>query len=348
LRSSVVVGEVGLTFVLLIGSGLMFRSFLALRRVHPGYDPQGLLTFQVLGERGRTPSERAAFMRELRDRLRSLAWIRSVAGARALPLNGVFYAARWSGQQELATASRVQASADLQIVLPGYFATLHTPLLAGRTFRDADDAPDHNVAIIDQILAAKAFPLGSAVGKRIQIILRNPDPEWVEVIGVVAHQRNTSLAEEGREQLYLTSGYIGHEFLPQWAIRTAGNPARYAASLRSEIAKIDSHLLVSDVQPMQAFVTRAEAGTRFSLLLIAVFAAVAALLALIGIYGVLSTIVRQRTAEIGVRMAVGADPASAFRLVVGQVKHRGNRRGCGGSLGPNPPDGQHADRRAPV
>jgi putative ABC transport system permease protein len=296
----------------------MFRSFLALERVNPGYDAHGLLTFQLLGDRGRGSAQHAALMRDVQSRLRSLPWVRGVAGARTMPLNGVFYATRWSNQQELEAASRVQASADLQIVLPGYFEALHVPLLAGRTFTDDDDQPERNFAIIDETLAAKAFPLESAVGKRLQIVLRKPDPEWVEIIGVVAHQRNTSLAEPGREQLYLTSSYLGYELATQWAIRTAGNPNWYGVALRSEMARVDPHLLITHVQPMDVLVGRAQAQTRFSLLLIAALAGTAAVLAMVGIYGVLSTVVRQRTAEIGVRMALGAAPITIFRLVVGR------------------------------
>ncbi|HEV2665232.1 MAG TPA: FtsX-like permease family protein, partial [Blastocatellia bacterium] len=154
--------------------------------------------------------------------------------------------------------------------------------------------------------------------KRILVRARSsPEPEWFEVLGVVGHQRNTSLAEPGREQIYLTDGFRSHGFATRWAVRVKGDPAQYAPTIRAEIARLNPNLLITEMQPMDALVERAQAGTRFSLLLIGVFAVIAALLAGVGLYGVLSTVVRQRTAEIGVRMALGATPESVFKLVVG-------------------------------
>jgi putative ABC transport system permease protein len=317
LRNIVVIIEVALSFVLLIGSGLMFRSFIALQRIDPGFDSRGLLTFQLLGPRGGPqPQERATFMREALGRLRALPGVESVTASSPFPLAGGFSPIRWGLEQALSDPTKFQA-VDHQTVLPGYFETLRTPLLAGRVFTEADNAPERNVVVVDQFLAAKAFPNESAVGKRILVRARSQEPEWVEVIGVVGHQRNTSLAEPGREQIYFTDGFRSHGFALRWAVRVKGDPAQYSASVRAEIAKLNPNLLITELQPMDALVERAQAGTRFSLLLIGVFAVIAALLAGVGLYGVLSTVVRQRTAEIGVRMALGATPRSVFRLVVG-------------------------------
>jgi hypothetical protein len=205
--------------------------------------------------------------------------------------------------------------ADFQQVLPGYFETLHTPILAGRTFTEDDNAPGRNLVVIDQLLAAKAFPNESAIGKRI--LLPDPANPWAEVIGVVAHQRLFSLADPGRETVYFCDGFWGIGVSRSWMVRTAGDPAKYAAAVRAEIAKVDRQMVISKMQPMQALVDRDQAGTRLSLLLIGVFAAIAVLLASVGLYGVLATVVRQRTAEIGVRMALGATGASIFKLIVG-------------------------------
>ena len=317
LRKLVVVAEVALSFVLLIGSGLMFRSFLELQRIDPGFDPHGLLTFQVLGGGGSTPDQRAAFTRQIQERLRAIPGVQGVTASFPFPLTGGFHPIRWGTGEALADASKFQA-ADDQSVLPGYFEVMRTPLLAGRTFTDADNAPGRNVVLIDQLLADKAFPHQSAVGERILIRTRTPEPEWVEVIGVVAHQREESLAERGREQVYLADAFLGSGVVQNWAVRMGGDPASYGGEIRAAIKALDPHLLIAEMQPMDTLVDLAQAGTRFSLTLIGVFAVIAGLLAGVGLYGVVSTVVRQRTAEIGIRMALGAGPARIFSLVVGQ------------------------------
>ena len=171
--------------------------------------------------------------------------------------------------------------------------------------------------MIDQLLAAKAFPNGNAVRQRILCRINTPDNVWYEVIGVVAHQRLSSLADPGREQLYITNGPLGYRAMQGWALRVTGDPARYAAQVRAAIGRFDRSMLLTHVETMDAILERAQAGTRFSLVLIVGFAAIATLLAGLGLYGVLSTVVRQRTAEIGIRMALGAAPRGIFGLMVG-------------------------------
>jgi putative ABC transport system permease protein len=246
-----------------------------------------------------------------------MAGVRGVTASFPMPLAGGFSPVRWGGAEAQGDPSKFQA-ADLQIVLPGYFEAIHTPLIAGRTFTEADSSPDRNLLVIDQALALKAFPHESAVGKRILFRLRTPEAQWGEIIGVVAHQRDVSLAEPGREQLYVTDGYMNHGVASWWALRTEGDPTRYASAVRDEVRKAGAQLLINQMQPMDSRVIDAQAGTRFSLLLIGIFSAIAVLLAAIGLYGVLSTVVRQRTAEIGLRMALGAEPRRIFTLVVGQ------------------------------
>ncbi len=317
LRNLVVVAEVALCFVLLVGSGLMFRSFLALQRIDPGFDPRRLLTFRTIGGKpGRTPEERAAVVRQMQSALAAIPGVESATAANILPLGGLFFPYRWGREDAMNDFSKFQA-ADTQTVLPGYFDTMRTPLVAGRGFDESDNHPLVKRLIVDTLLAAKAFPNGNAVGQRIVSRMNSPQNEWYEIVGVVAHQRLTSLADPGREQMYVADGYFGHRAVQAWAVRTRGDPAKYAAPVRTAMAQFDRSMLLTGVQTMDSIVERAQTGTRFSLLLIAAFAGVAVLLAGVGLYGVLSTVVRQRTAEIGVRMALGAAPGGIFGLMIG-------------------------------
>jgi putative ABC transport system permease protein len=317
LRNAVVVAEVALCFVLLVGSGLMLRTFRELQRVDPGFDPRSVLTFELLYGRPTPPPARVAIARTVREKLRALPGVQSVTASFPFPLAGDFSTIRWGTESALGDSSKFQAT-DWQRVLPGYFETMRTALVEGRTFSDADNESRRNVVIVDQLLASKAFPNQSAVGKRILIRIRTPEPEFVEIIGVVKHQRVISLVDRGREEVFVTDGFLGFGGTRNWAIRAAADPARLSEAVRAAVRSVDAQLLVTDFQTMDDLVYRAQASTRFSLLLIGSLAVIAALLVAVGLYGVLSTMVRQRSAEIGVRMALGSQPGGIVRLVVFQ------------------------------
>jgi predicted permease len=316
LRNAVVVIEVALSFVLLIGSGLMLRSFLKLRNVDPGYDPRRVLTFFVTREWSLTRQQgRIELLNRIQDRLRGIPGVESATAGLVLPLAGGLRPKNMGTALPRANGGGWE-SVDYQQVMPEYFETLRTRLIAGRTFNQQDNAAGRKMAVIDQLFAERDFPHESAIGKRVA--LPGSANQWAEVIGVVEHQRLFSLSDPGRETMYLTDGFWGIGVSRYWMVRATGDPANYAAAIRAEIARIDPQLVVSKMQTMDALVERDQASTRFSLMLIGAFAGVAVILACVGLYGVLATVVRQRTAEIGVRMALGAGPGSIFRLVVGQ------------------------------
>ena len=177
-RNVVVVAEVALCFVLLIGSGLMFRTFLELQRIDPGFDPRGLLTFQLLGGRPGPPAQRAGLAKQIDERLRAIPGVERVTASFPFPLAGGFSTIRWGTGEALLDNSKYQA-VEWQIVRPGYFDTLRTRLLAGRIFSEADGDHGRNLVVVDQVLAAKAFPNESAIGKRILVRIRTAEPEWV-------------------------------------------------------------------------------------------------------------------------------------------------------------------------
>ena len=316
IRNAVVTAEVALSFVLLIGCGLMLRSFIALQHVDPGYDPKGLLTFFAVSGRPGGPDVQAGIIRQLAERLRSVPGVTGVTAASPLPLDGGIVNARWGTEAAVTDPSKFQ-QANVHIVLPGYFKVMRSKFLEGRDFTEADNNPNAVRAIIDRNFAAKAFPGQSAIGKRLYVRVRSNDPEWFEVIGVVDRERHETLAADSREAMFLTDGLFGHGAVARWVVRTSGDPNALVPTIRSAIRELDRQMPVSEVQPMTAFVDRAMASTRFALALIATFAAIAVVLAAVGLYGVLSTVVRQRTAEIGVRMAFGANTSSIFQLVIG-------------------------------
>jgi putative ABC transport system permease protein len=317
LRNAVVTAEVALSFVLLIGCGLMLRSFVALQQTNPGYDPTRLLTFEAGNPFAQTQEAREAYQRRLRERLSGLPGVTAVTAANPLPLDGTLANSRWGPEAAAGDPSKFQ-QANVHVVLPGYIESMRTRLIAGRTFTDADNRDSAKTIMIDRKLAAKAFPNESAVGKRLLVRLRGAEPELLEVIGVVDHQRHETLASDGREAIFFTDGYMGHGFANNWALRVTGDPGPLAPAVRAIVAEIEPRVPVSDLQSMEVLVDRAMGPTRFALALIGVFAIIAAVLAGVGLYGVLSTTVRQRTAEIGVRMAFGAPNRSIFGLMIGE------------------------------
>ena len=317
LRNAVVAAEVALAFVLLVGSGLMIRSFIAIHRADPGYDPRGVFTF-FLPNLGRpTPEARAAFVQQLGERLSGLPGVTAVSSAGPLPLDGQTSNVRWGPEAAAADPSLFQ-QANLHVVQPGYFEAMKTRLVSGRTFTQADNVPGQHLVVVDTRLAQKAFPGQPALGKQILMRTGGPEPELFQIIGVVGHQRHETLAADGREAVFLPDAFFGFGATGRWIVRTSGDPVALAQPVRAAIREIDRSLAVTDLQPMQALVDRARAPTRFALVLIGIFAAIAVVLAAVGLYGVLSTTVRQRTSEIGVRMAFGADRGAILRLIVGQ------------------------------
>ncbi len=319
LRNGVVILEVALSVVLLIGAGLMVRSFAELQKVNPGYNGENLLTFRLAlpGSRYPTDESKDVFYRQFRERIAALPGVRNVSSVFAIPLEPGQFGGRYGPEEALVDETRY-GQATYRAVEPGYFRTMQTRLLEGRVFTDADQRDSALVVIIDEKLKRLLWPNRSAVGQRMLIRATTLEPQWVEVIGVVEHQRSETLARDGRETVYFTNHYLGTIGNMTWIVRTAGNPLDLVSQVKAAIGGMDPLLPVSEIRDMEDRMHDAMSGTRFALVLIGVFGAMALVMASLGLYGVLSYVVRQRTAEIGVRMTFGAEPGNILRLVVGQ------------------------------
>ena len=335
LRNGVVVAEVALSFVLLVGSGLMVRSFVAVARTDPGFDANGVLTFQLQNNRLRGRDARVAFLKQVREKLGAIPGITGVTSSGTLPLDGNDPNGRWVTEANAADEKSFR-QAEFFFVQPGYFETMKTKIIAGRSLVEADfpnpPAPPPNATpqqlqaaqaafntlvipiVVDERLAKIAYPNESAVGRRILARAGGPTMTAFEIVGVSRHQRHTSLVGEEREEIFFPDMPVN----ARWAVRTTGSVANLLPQVRAAIAEIDPLVPIAEVKPMAEYVDRAMAPTRFALVMLGIFAAIAAVMACVGLYGVLASAVRQRTAEIGVRMAFGAPSASIFKLVIGQ------------------------------
>jgi putative ABC transport system permease protein len=307
------VGEMALALVLLIGAGLMVRSFAALQQVRAGFDPSGVLTFRLAMPVAKypTPDSRLAARRRIEDRLHELPGIADVAFISQLPLTGSGPLSPYAYNEETARNWESETS-DGRNVSPTYFRAMGTRLIAGRFF-DEHDRPGQSRIIIDETLAARAWPGQNAVGKSLQVQPTGSRYPYAKVIGVVEHIRAHDIARPVRPQIYSILGGVPRLYV---VIRTSGAGARLTGDVRKAMQEIDPDLPVDKVRGMAEYVADALASSRMNLMLMALFGTAALLLSCVGIYGVFSYSVSQRTREIGIRMALGQEPGRIRNLVL--------------------------------
>jgi putative ABC transport system permease protein len=313
LRAALVVFEVALAFVALVGAGLFLSSLRAVRATDPGFEPRGVLVAQIHFSAGdRTPEEREEFCRRLRDRLESEPGVEAVSFADRIPLG---FGSGPVGEVEV-EGYVPRPGEDMRIggtrIAPGYFALLRTPLVAGREFTAADGVGDGRVVIASESFARRFFGAEDPIGRRVG----GRGGDWYTVVGVVRDSKANSLAESPRPYLFTP---LRRDAVPAEMavfVRTRGDEATSAATLRRDAAALDPEVGAFDVMPLRTYIDAPLFARRIAATLLTVLGTVALLLAAVGLYGLMAHAVGERTQEIGIRMAIGAEPADVLGMVV--------------------------------
>ena len=320
LRRGLVVATVAIALMLLVGAGLLIKSFTRLVGVDPGFRPDHLLTFNLALPRARYSNDtlRVAFFNRAVEAISAVPGVAAAGATQVLPFSNNWSTSSFNVEGHVVEKGGNEPWGDQRTVTPGYLAAMGVQLLKGRQFTQQDDGKSPVVAIVDEEMVRQYWPDQDPIGKRITYDdLTDSVVTWVQVVGVVRHTMHEGLDAEKRLQIYLPMQQDPQAVMT-FAVRTSGDPLSAVPAVRAALKEVDPDVAMAGINPMDELIAVSTGPRRFSMVLLAVFSILAAGLAAIGLYGVMSYTVTQRAKELGVRLALGATPAGVQRLVMGQ------------------------------